>query len=71
VAVLAGYAERLAAAEGRLYLSGLHPNALRELASWKMLDLKGPIRAFEVTPVRGESTRAALADAEAWLIGMS
>jgi SulP family sulfate permease len=71
VAVLADYAERLAAAEGRLYLSGLTPNALHELASWKKLDLKGPVRAFEATPVLGESTRAALADAEAWLISMS
>jgi sulfate permease, SulP family len=69
--VLAGYAERLAAAGGRLYLSGLHPDAFRELAGWKGLDLKGPVRAFEVTPVVGESTRAAHADADAWLIGMS
>jgi SulP family sulfate permease len=71
VAVLADYAERLAAAEGRLYLSGLAPNALRELASGKKLDLQGPVRAFEVTPVVGESTRGARADAEAWLIGVS
>ena len=66
--VLAAYAAKLAGAGGRLYLSGLHPNALHELANWQRLDLKGPVRAFEVTPVLGESTRAAREDAEAWLI---
>jgi SulP family sulfate permease len=69
--VLAGYAERLAAAEGRLYLSGLHPNALRELAGLKKFDINGPVRAFEATSVLGESTRLARADAEAWSIAMS
>jgi len=71
MAVLAGYAKKLAATEGRLYLSGLSPNTLRELANSGGIDLKGPIRAFEVTPTLGESTRIARADAEAWLIGIS
>jgi SulP family sulfate permease len=66
-AVLANYAEKLAATDGRLYLSGLSPTALRELANSKKLDLTGPIRAFEVAPVLGKSTRAARMDAEAWL----
>ncbi|GFE79583.1 hypothetical protein GCM10011487_15830 [Steroidobacter agaridevorans] len=68
LAVLAGYAESLAAEGGRLYLSGLNPSALRELVGWRKLDLEGPVRAFEVTPIRGASTRAAREDAEAWLI---
>lgn len=71
VAVLADYAEKLAATGGRLYLSGLSSNALRELAHSQRLDLQGPVRAFEVTPIVGESTRAARADAEAWLVEMS
>jgi hypothetical protein len=28
----------------------------------------GPVRAFEATPVVGESTQAAYLDAEAWLV---
>ncbi|MDR2858454.1 MAG: hypothetical protein LBV50_11500 [Novosphingobium sp.] len=68
VTVLADYARKLAAADGRLYLSGLAPDALRELTGSRKFDLTGPVRAFEVTPVLGESTRAARADAEAWLI---
>jgi len=71
IAVLAGYAEKLSAVGGRLYLSGLSPGALRELVDWQKLDLKGPVHAFEVTPVIGESTRAARADAEAWLLGVA
>jgi SulP family sulfate permease len=71
MAVLAGYAKKLAATEGRLYLSGLSSNALRELANSGGIDLKGPLRAFEVTPTLGESTRIAREDAEAWLIGIS
>jgi SulP family sulfate permease len=68
VAVLTNYAEKLAATDGRLYLSGLSPSAMRELANSKKLDLKGPVRAFAVTPILGESTRTARADAEAWLL---
>lgn len=69
VAVLAGYAEKLRAAEGRLYLSGLTASAMRELVNSRKLDLGGPVRAFESTTVRGQSTRAARAEAEAWLVG--
>jgi SulP family sulfate permease len=71
VAVLADYAKRLAAAGARLYLSGLSPGAWRELAGSRKLDLAGPVRVFQVTSVVGESTRAARADAEAWLIGVA
>jgi SulP family sulfate permease len=69
VTVLADYAGRLAAADGRLYLSGLAQGARNELATSRRFDLQGPVRAFEVTPVLGASTRAAMADAEAWLVG--
>jgi SulP family sulfate permease len=69
VAVLADYSKRLAEAGGRLYLSGLSPGALRELKGSQKLDLTGPARAFPVRPIIGESTRAARAEAEAWLVG--
>ena len=68
VAATLAQIQRLAAAGGRLYLSGLAPQAMIELATSTDLALQGPVRAFEVTPVRGESTRAAIADAEAWLL---
>ncbi|MDR0810245.1 MAG: hypothetical protein LBE86_14150 [Gemmobacter sp.] len=68
VSVLADYARRLEAADGRLYLTGLAPGALSELAGSRRFDIDGPVRAFEVTPVVGASTRAARADAEAWLV---
>jgi SulP family sulfate permease len=68
VAVLVEYAARLAKNDNRLYLSGLSAEALRELIGSGRVDLNGPIRAFEVTPVVGASTRAARTDAEAWLI---
>ena len=71
VAVLASYADKLSARGGRLYLSGLSPGALRELADWQKLELQGPVYAFGVTPIIGESTRAARADAEAWLLRVS
>jgi sulfate permease, SulP family len=67
VDVLASYADALAAAGGRLYLSGLHPGAREQIALTGKLQLDGPVRLYEATPVIGESTRAALGDAEGWL----
>jgi SulP family sulfate permease len=66
VKVVAGYAERLAEAGGRLYLSGLEPGLVETLRRTGHVD--GPVRAFEATPVVGESTQAAYLDAEAWLV---
>jgi SulP family sulfate permease len=64
--VIAGYAGQLAACGGRLYLSGLDPSMADQLRRTGHLD--GPVRAFEATPIVGESTRAAYLDAEAWLV---
>jgi len=65
VKVVADYADRLEQAEGRLYLSGLDPALTEQLRRTGHID--GPVRAFEASPVVGESTRAAYLAAEAWL----
>jgi sulfate permease, SulP family len=66
VKVVGDYADRLADAGGRLYLSGLEPSLTDRLRRTGHLD--GPVHTFEATPVVGESTRAASLDAEAWLV---
>jgi SulP family sulfate permease len=66
VKVVGDYADRLADADGRLYLSGLEPSLTERLQRTGHLD--GPVRAFEATPVVGESTEAAYHDAQAWLV---
>jgi hypothetical protein len=35
------------------------------------LRLSGPVRVFHATPILGESTRAAYADAKAWLVRLN
>jgi SulP family sulfate permease len=66
VKVISDYAAQLAGSGGRLYLSGLDPSLTERLRRTGHVD--GPVRAFEATPVVGESTRAAYLDAEAWLV---
>ncbi len=65
--VLADYAQRLGAAGGRLYLSGLDHELAATLDRTGRLNASGPLKAFEATPVLGESSATALADANAWL----
>jgi sulfate permease, SulP family len=65
--VVGDYARRLAAAQGRLYLSGLSPEVLQQLRVTGAVDLT-PVRTFEATEVVGASTEAALREAEAWLV---
>jgi SulP family sulfate permease len=64
--VIADYAGQLAGSGGRLYLSGLDSSVTGQLQRSGHVD--GPVRAFEATPVVGESTQAAYLDAEAWLV---
>jgi sulfate permease, SulP family len=64
--VVTGYAERLAEADGQLYLSGLDPTTAERLRHTKRLD--GPVRIFEATPLVGESTQAAHHAAQTWLV---
>jgi len=66
--VLASYADALHAVGGRLYLSGVGREAYDQIVRTGKLRLTGPVRAYEVTPVLGASTREARADAEAWLV---
>ena len=66
VKVVSDYADRLASAGGRLYLSGLEPSLTERLMRSGHVD--GPVRTFEATSIVGESTRAAYLDAEAWLV---
>ena len=66
VKVVADYADQLVDSGGRLYLSGLDPSLTEQLRRTGHID--GPVRAFEATPVVGESTQAAYLDAEAWLV---
>jgi SulP family sulfate permease len=65
--ILARYAAALQAAGGRLYLSGVAAEAYDQIVRTGKLRLTGPVRAYESTPVLGESTREARADAETWL----
>ena len=64
--VVGDYADRLADADGRLYLSGLDPSITQQLRRTGNID--GPVRTFEATPVVGESTLAAYLDAETWVV---
>jgi sulfate permease, SulP family len=66
--VLAGYAEQLATAGGRLYVSGLDPDMAALMAKTVPVSVQPPDRAFGATPVLGESTWAALHDAQAWVV---
>ena len=66
--ILAAYAEQLAAAGGRLYLSGLAPDMAAVLARTGRVTVTSPVRVFGATPVLGESTWAALHDAQAWVV---
>ncbi len=68
IEVLTNYAERLREVGGRLYLSGLSHEAYDQIVRTGKLRLTGPVRAYEATPVRGESTREAVADAQTWLV---
>jgi SulP family sulfate permease len=67
VDVLIHYADELRSAGGRLYLSGIDRHAHEQLVHAGKLELSGPIRLYDATPIVGESTHSALADAEAWL----
>jgi sulfate permease, SulP family len=66
--VVTDYAQRLAQVDGRLYLSGVDIELLRQLENTGRLEVSGPIRPVAATEVIGESTMAAVHAAEAWLI---
>jgi SulP family sulfate permease len=66
--VLSDYAARLDAVEGRLYLSGVDPQIAAQFQRTGHLSAQGPMQMIEATPRLGESTLAALHDAEAWIV---
>lgn len=66
--VVGDYARRLAAADGRLYLSGLSPAVLEQLRETGAVDVSGPVRRVGATDVLGESTVEALHEAQGWLV---
>ena len=68
VEVLANYAHKLQAVDGRLYLTGISEGAYDQVVRTGKLRLTGPVRAYEATPIRGQSTQEAVADARTWLV---
>lgn len=67
--VIAGYADALQAAGGRLYLSGVQPDMVERFRRSQVQDVQGKIKIFHATEVLGASTRAAVQDAHTWLVG--
>ncbi len=65
--VLARYADRLAAVDGRLFVSGVDPDLIRAFSPAGHI-VAAPIAAYEATAVLGESSARAVADAGAWLV---
>ncbi len=68
--VLANYANKLRAVNGRLYLTGLSEGVYDQLAHSGKLHLSGPVRAYEATPTLGQSTEEAVAEGRAWLVSL-
>ena len=72
ITVLSGYADRLAEAGGRLYLSGVDPQLGELLKRTRIAGDEGDsMQIFEATPVIGESSRLAYEAAEKWLEAQS
>jgi SulP family sulfate permease len=67
--VLADYAEKLKAVDGRLYLSGMSEAAYDQVVESGRLKLMGPVYAYEAEPVVWESTTDAVTEARTWLVG--
>jgi SulP family sulfate permease len=67
--VIAGYADALDTAGGRLYLSGVQQDMIDRFHHSQVQDVQGEIRVFHATEVVQASTIAALEDAQSWLIG--
>jgi SulP family sulfate permease len=66
-AVLADYAERLAAVSGRLYLSGVDPAVRDQIRRTRTVEQVTGVRIFEADNVIGESSLEAYHAAHRWL----
>lgn len=69
--VLAGYAQKLKEVNGRLYLSGMSEQVYKQLGSAGRLRRQDHVRTYDATPIRGQSTQAAIAAAREWLISQN
>jgi len=67
IGVLRRYAETLAAKDGRLYLTGIHPRLAEQLQRTGISELIGANRIIADAPQIGVAANLALADAYAWL----
>lgn len=67
--VLSRYAGELDDVGGRLYLSGVTPELVTQFKESARIEASSPLKLVEATPTLGESTRKAMAEAEAFLIG--
>ncbi len=65
--MLADYAERLHAAGGRFYLSGVDQTVLDQLQRNATVDTADLVEIFVATPRIGEASLAAYNAATAWL----
>jgi SulP family sulfate permease len=71
VDVLANYARRVEAANGRLLVSGVDPHVYEQMVRTGKIRLNGPPRIFPATPILGESSRQAIEAARDWLAAPS
>jgi sulfate permease, SulP family len=71
IEVLSEYADELAKADGRLYLSGVDHGARARIERTRKISSEAAERIFEATPIVGESTEHALEAGEAWLVASS
>ncbi len=69
--VLTSYARKLKDVNGRLYLSGMSELASAQLERAGKLGQTGNVHTYSATPLRGESTQAAVADAREWLVSQN
>jgi SulP family sulfate permease len=67
--VLADYSERLHAAGGHLFLSGVQPELHKQLQDTHRVDLQDAVTVIPASDTILQSTQQALDDAEAWLAG--
>lgn len=67
--VVADYADRVAAAGGHLFLSGVSGPVLATLERSGRIDLEHKVTVFEADAVVGHSSEAAYQAAEQWLDG--
>ena len=66
--VIRDYAQRLAAVNGRLYISGVDPTLVVQARQTGNLTADGPVKVFGASALIGESTHRALEEADAWIV---